>query len=105
MGEKKENLQRELEEQHTQIAMLEVALEEKPEHGFGRGDPGITRRQFNQAMLGRLKERADRLKQALSRTEEGTYGICTQCGQPIHPDRLAVLPGTRICIRCARDKD
>jgi RNA polymerase-binding transcription factor DksA len=30
------------------------------------------------------------------------YGVCEECGKAIHPDRLAVLPDTRRCIRCAR---
>ncbi|MFL7792285.1 MAG: TraR/DksA C4-type zinc finger protein [Anaerolineae bacterium] len=35
--------------------------------------------------------------------DKGTYGICERCGKPIHPDRLAVLPETRLCIECARE--
>jgi hypothetical protein len=38
----------------------------------------------------------------LSRLSQGTYGICAQCGRPIHPDRLAILPDTRLCIHCAQ---
>jgi RNA polymerase-binding transcription factor DksA len=88
-----------------QIASLEEALEVKPEHGMGKGDPAVTQWELDRAMLERLKNRASKIRKALSRVEEGTYGICKQCGKPIHPDRLAILPDTKICIECARGED
>jgi RNA polymerase-binding transcription factor DksA len=33
---------------------------------------------------------------------DDVYGVCEECGKTIHPDRLAVLPDTTRCIRCAR---
>ncbi len=53
-------------------------------------------------MLQRLKKRAARIEQALAEFNEATYGVCTRCGKPIHPDRLAVLSDAELCIRCAR---
>lgn len=40
------------------------------------------------------------VEEALARVEEGSYGICQMCEQPIHPDRLRALPYARLCIRC-----
>jgi DnaK suppressor protein len=87
----------------AQIAKLEDALEDKPDYGLGEGDPAITRWEMNYALLDQLRERSERVLQALSRAERGTYGICQRCDKEIHPDRLAVLPDTRLCIDCARD--
>ena len=95
-------LQQELDELRAQITALEKALEEKPDYGLGRGDPGVTRWELDQALLRRLKQRATEIERALSRVGQGTYGICVRCGRPIHPDRLAVLPDTQICIKCAQ---
>ena len=39
---------------------------------------------------------------ALTRIEEGTYGICTSCGQPISEERLEARPWADLCIDCAR---
>ena len=97
-----EILQRELDELRAQIAALDRALEEKPDYGLGRGDPAVTRWELNQALRQRLRRRAASLEQALSQASQGTYGICVQCGKPIHPDRLAVLPDTQVCIDCAQ---
>jgi DnaK suppressor protein len=102
MEEHKTILQRELEEVQSQIATLERATASKPDYGLGEGDPGITRWELDQALLEQLRERAETLKRALSGSSQGGYGNCEQCGSPIHPDRLAVLPDTRICINCAR---
>lgn len=40
---------------------------------------------------------------ALSRIEDGTYGVCEFSGQPIPADRLRALPWTRFC-RSAAEK-
>lgn len=95
-------LQRELEELKAQIVILEKTLEEKPDCGLGKGAPAVTQWELDQVMVGQLKERAASIERLLSRTDKDTSGICKQCGGTIHSDRLAVLPGTRICIHCAR---
>jgi DnaK suppressor protein len=37
---------------------------------------------------------------ALQRLEEGSYGICERCGEPIPWQRLEVLPMSRLCTPC-----
>jgi RNA polymerase-binding transcription factor DksA len=34
---------------------------------------------------------------ALSRVDEGTYGVCVTCGKPIGDERLDFLPTTTVC--------
>jgi len=41
------------------------------------------------------------VEHALAKFEEGTYGRCENCGQPIAPARLEAKPGARLCINCA----
>jgi len=38
---------------------------------------------------------------AIQRLEDGAYGICDRCGQPVAEARLAARPAARSCIRCA----
>ena len=38
---------------------------------------------------------------ALKRIDEGDYGICESCDEPINPKRLEVDPTARLCIDCA----
>ncbi len=42
---------------------------------------------------------------ALARLDDGTFGICAQCGQKIPEERLNVVPYAPLCIRCARRKE
>ena len=43
---------------------------------------------------GELKDIGD----ALRRLDEGTYGICEECGKPIEVARLEAVPWARYCI-------
>jgi DnaK suppressor protein len=40
------------------------------------------------------------IEQALQRMDEGTYGQCADCSQPIAPERLEALPWASLCIGC-----
>ena len=52
----------------------------------------------------RIRDRERRLikkvKEALMRIEDGTYGICEECGEEISLSRLKARPVTRLCITC-----
>ena len=37
---------------------------------------------------------------ALQRLDEGSYGICERCAEPIPWERLEVLPMSRLCTPC-----
>lgn len=59
----------------------------------------------NQAMSSNLQDRErDRLAgivAALKRIEDGTYGVCRECGEPIQYGRLLVVPEAATCSACA----
>jgi RNA polymerase-binding transcription factor DksA len=38
---------------------------------------------------------------ALTRLDEGKFGICERCRNLINRDRLAAVPYSRLCIHCA----
>lgn len=102
MDDKTSALQHELDEVKSQVVALEEATQAQPDYGLGQGDPAITRREVDRALLERLKEREKALQQAIAEIKQGTYGFCQECGALIHPERLAILPDTQVCIRCAR---
>ena len=102
MEDREITLETELEQVQAQIFSLQSALDNKPDYGLGEGDPAITRRELDRVLLEQLKERAAGIEHALSAMAKDAYGMCEECGQQIHPDRLAILPEARTCIRCAR---
>ena len=40
------------------------------------------------------------LRHALAKFEDGSYGLCEMCGQPIGDSRLLAKPEARLCIAC-----
>ncbi len=54
-----------------------------------------------EAVTGSLKESLAEVEDALAKLEQGTYGICERCGQPISAARLEARPAARWCIACA----
>src|SRR4029453_13354444 len=45
-------------------------------------------------------ERANRLSAALDRMNEGAYGTCVECDEPISLARLDAMPEVETCVRC-----
>lgn len=43
-----------------------------------------------------------KIDRALSRMDDGTYGICARCGKPIEKARLKALPYADLCIKDAQ---
>lgn len=43
------------------------------------------------------------IKQAISRIDNGKYGICENCGESIRKERLDAVPYSTKCIRCASE--
>lgn len=60
---------------------------------------------FERAQVGAVIAQADRrlgeISAALERLDDGAYGECECCGQPIPGERLAVRPTARACVQCA----
>ena len=57
----------------------------------------------HEIVLGRIEVLEEQLKLiefALQQARQGTYGICTNCGQPIAPARLEAMPEATLCIQC-----
>ncbi len=53
------------------------------------------------ATEGRRRQQIARIDAALKRLDDGTYGECVICGEPIAPRRLELDPAVPTCITCA----
>lgn len=60
------------------------------------------------AML-RIRDRERKLltkiDEALERIEDGSYGLCEECGGPIGVDRLKARPVTTLCFECKSEQE
>lgn len=52
-----------------------------------------------EALLAEAEHTLDDVDRALERLDEGSYGTCEACDQPIAEDRLARHPAARTCER------
>ena len=52
----------------------------------------------------RNKER-QHIEDALVSLEEGTYGICAECGEEVSEKRLQALPFARLCVGCQTNRE
>lgn len=59
-------------------------------------------RQHTAALLARALDQIAEIDAAIGRLDDGTYGVCVRCGQPVGQGRLAARPAATTCVRCAR---
>ena len=104
------------------VAMKErlIAMRAALESVAATGDASAEVVQLDQAKVGRLsrmdalqaqamaqasgQRRAMQLREidaALQRIDDGSYGDCQVCDEPIDPRRLEADPTARLCIDCA----
>jgi len=64
---------------------------------------------FDRDFLLRLRDRERKLmskiKEALERIENGTFGICEECGEKISEKRLGARPMATLCIDCKHEQE
>jgi DnaK suppressor protein len=60
---------------------------------------------FEFRLRGREKSHLAKLDLALRKIEEGVFGICVECEEPINKKRLEARPETQLCIRCKEDQE
>ena len=46
-----------------------------------------------------------KIRKALERIEDGTFGICESCGEDITEKRLKIRPVTTFCIDCKEEQE
>jgi len=60
---------------------------------------------FTFRLRGREKVFLDKIEKALRKIEDGSFGVCEECGEEISIKRLEARPETTLCIRCKEDQE
>lgn len=60
---------------------------------------------FQFRLRGREKVFLKKIDYALAKIEDGTFGMCESCDEPISIKRLEARPETTLCIRCKEDQE
>jgi DnaK suppressor protein len=76
-----------------------------PEAVTEQGEDEIDTAELEAALLDITATTLRRIDHALERLEEGRYGLCTECGDPISEARLKALPFADRCRDCESDRE
>jgi len=60
---------------------------------------------LNNQLNSRNLEKLAQIDTALKRIEDGDYGLCQDCAEPINEKRLLSNPHFQICIACAEERE
>jgi DnaK suppressor protein len=96
----RKRLTEELEQLKSSVRPADERREGSP---FGKREEEATESFELERRLTLEKSMRDQLaavEHALQKFEDGTYGLCDSCGQPIDPARLEALPQASLCLNC-----
>ena len=93
---------------NEQLMMLtEVAVQDHLGYGNHQADDASAA--FDQAKDLAVRLNAENLlkqvNDALKRMDNGTYGLCLECNQPIDTARLKAIPFAELCMDCQRRRE
>jgi len=65
--------------------------------------------EINQNLVFKLRDRErlllQKIDEALVRMDEGSFGTCLECEEPIEPRRLEARPVSTLCIACTEREE
>jgi len=87
-------------------AMKATGFNESEDHEADGGD-GTAQTLRLQALgqMGNINRTIQRIDEALHRIDDGTYGVCTMCGQLIRKPRLLNQPFVLTCMECQSEME
>ncbi|MCG0274686.1 MAG: TraR/DksA C4-type zinc finger protein [Thermosediminibacteraceae bacterium] len=110
--QKLEDLKRELEDQMSTIVRrgsdpLKESVGELSSYDNHTADLAAEtfEREKDLGLRDNAKRMLMKVNEALEKMEDGRYGICEKCGNPIEEDRLEVVPYTSLCAKCSKEEE
>lgn len=75
--------------------------------GHDQADMGATsfERDHELTVLSNERDKLAQIERALQRIEDGTYGVCESCGNPIGKMRLMAFPRATLCMTCKQREE
>ena len=95
-------------EQLEQIRAARTAEERREGSPFGKREEEASETAELENLIAQEKRVLDQLVDidaAIKKLENGTYGPCQKCGEPIETARLEAMPTAKICMKCAQTKN
>jgi DnaK suppressor protein len=95
---------REIEEEQEELRLSETSSERSPDPNTAEGGSLAFELEKELSLHQNAKNLLDQAEEALIRIDEGTYGICAECGEAIPVARLEALPHTKFCVTCSASR-
>lgn len=67
---------------------------------FADGGAATAERTEVLGLVESLKQRLDDIDAAMGKIDDGTYGVCENCGRDIGTDRMEFRPTSTYCVDC-----
>ena len=85
------------------IDLKELTRPEAPDCAIGQISrmDAINNRSVNEAAMRKKQLRLVKLELALEKIDSPDFGKCSRCGEEIPWGRIAIMPESTLCIRCA----
>ncbi|MFU8790147.1 MAG: TraR/DksA family transcriptional regulator [Methylobacter sp.] len=94
-----------LEDLDDRLAKITHDIKEPLDKDFGEQATQAENNEVLDGLGNAAKTEIEKVKQAITRIDQGQYGLCLMCGEPISEQRLKALPYTCLCINCATQAD
>ncbi len=111
-GKVRADLEAELAGLRTDIDQAESEIAERLGDAVGSAgdDPADAgaktfQREYDLALTQNARDLLELTERALARIDNGTYGICESCGQPIGKARLQAFPRATLCVECKQREE
>ena len=101
LAARRDELQTEYDQTLTEITVLQRdRLTDSA--GDDQADTGTKtfEREQEISLANNILDRISQVERALERLDEGNYGWCERCGNPIPVERLAAFPSATLCVTC-----
>ena len=89
----------------VQVGRLREAFKSEVDGDVDEGDPNFAEREKVMALVKGLGLKLESIDNALQQAQDGRYGICERCGEPIDPARLEVMPEATLCVKCKAETE
>jgi DnaK suppressor protein len=92
----------EIESSTFSQAQSELSGETSFDDEYADSGTATFERERDLSLENNVRDLLGKIAKALSRMDEGTYGVCERCGKPIEKARLKALPYASLCIADAQ---
>jgi len=108
----RQELQAEIAGLTADISEAESAIAERlgdavGDAGDDQADTGAKtfQREHELALTQNARELLELSERALARMDDGSFGVCDSCGQPIGKARLQAFPRATLCVTCKQREE